>query len=240
MAEGKRSVIIYADLIHTVKKMPKEKAGELFMTILEYINDLNPVIEDFTIDLVFEPIKQQMKRDLKKWESIKEKRSEAGKASAEAKKLAKDVQQTSTKTTSVKSVEQNQQSSTNPTVSVNVNDTVTVNDNVNEINNIMEFFDFSVIKNADKQRDCSTFINLLIHQGLFYKFKEQFSAYKKLKGKDSKFKHSFKNFVGTAKELYLDGAWNSENWISKIPKDENQIITSSGFVAPIGTSKFTF
>lgn len=78
MAENKRSFVLYADLIHTVKKMPKEKAGELFMTILSYVNDLNPVVEDMTVDLVFEPIKQQLKRDLVKWEGEIVRKSEGG------------------------------------------------------------------------------------------------------------------------------------------------------------------
>lgn len=130
MAEGKKSVIIYSDLIHTVRKLPREKAGDLLMVILEYINDLDPVIEDPFIDLAFEPIKQQMKRDLKKWEAIKVKRSEAGTASAEAKKVAKEAELLAalllTNSTSVESVEQNQQEPTNSTVTVNVNDTVSV------------------------------------------------------------------------------------------------------------------
>lgn len=70
MAENKRSFLLYVDLIHTVKKMKKEKAGELFLTILEYVNDLNPDVEDELIDLVFEPIKQQLKRDLLKYKEI--------------------------------------------------------------------------------------------------------------------------------------------------------------------------
>lgn len=78
MAEEKRSFLLYTDLIHTVKKMPKEKAGELFLHILEYVNDNNPETDDIIINLVFEPIKQQMKRDLVKWEDIKEKRSYNG------------------------------------------------------------------------------------------------------------------------------------------------------------------
>lgn len=129
MAEGKKSVIIYSDLIHTVKKLPREKAGDLLMVILEYINDLNPVVEDPFVDLAFEPIKQQMKRDLKKWVAIKDKRSEAGKASAEAKKAAKESEQTLTNSTSVESVKQIQQEPTSSTVTGNVNDTVTVNGN---------------------------------------------------------------------------------------------------------------
>lgn len=80
MAQGKKGFVLYCDLIHTVRKMPKEKAGELLMTILSYVNDENPAPGDLMVDLVFEPIKQQLKRDLKDWENTKHERSESGKA----------------------------------------------------------------------------------------------------------------------------------------------------------------
>ena len=70
MAENKESFILYCDLIHTVKKMPKDKVAELFIHILEYVNDLNPQTDDLILNLVFEPIKQQLKRDLRKWENV--------------------------------------------------------------------------------------------------------------------------------------------------------------------------
>lgn len=73
MAQDKKSFILYCDLIHTVEKMPLEKSGELFMHILRYVNDQNPVTEDLIINLTFEPIKQQLKRDLIKYQSIREK-----------------------------------------------------------------------------------------------------------------------------------------------------------------------
>jgi hypothetical protein len=60
-------------------KMPKEKVGDLFMTILEYVNDKDPVVEDMFVDLVFEPIKHQLKRDLVKYEKFKVKQSQNGK-----------------------------------------------------------------------------------------------------------------------------------------------------------------
>ena len=75
MAENKKSFVIYCDLIHTIRKMKKEDIGELFLHILEYTNDLNPVTENAIVDIVFEPIKQQMKRDLKSWEETKEGKS---------------------------------------------------------------------------------------------------------------------------------------------------------------------
>lgn len=66
MAENKKSFVLYADLIHTVKKMPKEKAGELFLTILSYVNDEQPVVDDMLVDLVFEPIKRQLGEGIKR------------------------------------------------------------------------------------------------------------------------------------------------------------------------------
>lgn len=79
MATGKKSFVLYSDLIHTIEKMPSEKAGDLFKHILRYVNDLNPVVEDLIIELTFEPIKQQLKRDLEKWvKEIKPQRSESG------------------------------------------------------------------------------------------------------------------------------------------------------------------
>lgn len=120
MAEEKKSFILYADLIHTVQHLSNEDAGELLKHVLEYVNDNDPDTNNPIVKVAFEPIKQQLKRDLKHWESIKKKRSEAGKKSANKRK------QTSTNSTSVKSVKQ---TSTNSTV----NDNVTVNVNVTSI-----------------------------------------------------------------------------------------------------------
>lgn len=78
MAEDKKGFLLYADLIHTIEKMPSEKAGDLFKHILRYVNDLNPVSNDLIIDLTFEPIKQQLKRDLIKFEKSKDEKSLSG------------------------------------------------------------------------------------------------------------------------------------------------------------------
>ena len=79
MAENKKSFLLYCDLIHTISKMPNDKAGELFKHILEYVNDNNPVTEDLIIQLTFEPIKQQLKRDLAKYNEFIKKQVENGK-----------------------------------------------------------------------------------------------------------------------------------------------------------------
>lgn len=131
MAEDKKGFVLYADLLHTVNHLPDEIAGRLLKHILLYVNDKNPVSDELILNVTFEPIRQQLKRDLNKWESIREKRSEAGKASA---KIRKQKEQMPTHAESVK------QSITNPTVrvkdnvTVNVNDTVKVNDNNIETN----------------------------------------------------------------------------------------------------------
>ena len=75
MAENKKSVLLYCDIIHTVKELSDEEAGILFKHYLAYINDQNPTPKDKLTQIVFEPIKQNLKRDLEKWKdkSIKNK-----------------------------------------------------------------------------------------------------------------------------------------------------------------------
>lgn len=132
MADNKKSFVLYCDIIKTVDILPNETAGELFKHILSYVNDEEPQTDNMLVKLAFEPIKQQLKRDLEKWEEIKVKRSEAGKRSAAKRNKNQQKQQV---LTSVKSVEQ---TPTNPTVNDNVN--VTVNVNVNDIEYIYSLY----------------------------------------------------------------------------------------------------
>ena len=82
MAKDKKGFILYADQKALFEQLPNDKAGELIKFIFAYVNDENPITEDLIINLAFTPIKQQLKRDLIKFEETKEKRSEAGKAGA--------------------------------------------------------------------------------------------------------------------------------------------------------------
>ena len=79
MAENKKSFLLYCDLIHTVQKLNDQQAGKLFKHVLEYVNDLNPQTDDILTEVCFEPIKQNLKRDLRKYEEIRKKKSDAGK-----------------------------------------------------------------------------------------------------------------------------------------------------------------
>ncbi len=122
MAENKKSFLLYCDLIHTIEKMPDDKAGQLLKHILRYVNDLNPITDDLITQLTFEPIRQSLKRDLLKWADKSPERIEkariAGLASAEARRLKKELNSTNEL--------EFQLNPTKPTVSVSVS----VSDNV--------------------------------------------------------------------------------------------------------------
>ena len=127
MAENKKSFLIYTEWIDILEALDDDEAGKLMKHLFRYINDLDPVAPDKLTEISFIPIKQALKRNLKSWESIREKRSKAGTISAEKRKLEKA--KIATKPTKSTSVKLNQQTSTKSTVNVSVN----VNDNVNVI-----------------------------------------------------------------------------------------------------------
>lgn len=72
MAENKQSFLLYCDTIHTVEKLTDSQAGLLFKHLLRYVNDQNPTPADIITEIAFEPIKQSLKRDLKKYEDKRE------------------------------------------------------------------------------------------------------------------------------------------------------------------------
>ncbi len=93
MAKDKKSFILYSDLLTVIKKITEQDrvkktndAGELFLHILEYVNDNNPDPVNFLVDMAFEPIKLSLKRDLKKYDSYIEKQSVNGKKGGRPKK----------------------------------------------------------------------------------------------------------------------------------------------------------
>lgn len=76
--EGKKSFILYCDLIHSVEELTDEQSGRLFKIILQYVNDQNPKIEDQILKVAFSPIKLQLKRDLEEWLKTCERNRENG------------------------------------------------------------------------------------------------------------------------------------------------------------------
>jgi len=79
MAKDKKSFVLYCDFITTFDELTDEEAGRLIKHILQYVNDLNPIMEDRLLKVAFEPIKQQLKRDLRNWEGKLNQKSDGGK-----------------------------------------------------------------------------------------------------------------------------------------------------------------
>ena len=75
MAKDKKSFVLYCDIIHTIEQLTDEQAGHLFKHVLYYVNDLNPDTNNVITKIAFEPIKQQLKRDLVRYEKIRERNS---------------------------------------------------------------------------------------------------------------------------------------------------------------------
>ena len=124
MAENKKSFILYCDQKGVWDKLDDAQAGRLIKHIIAYVNDDNPSAPDFITELAFEPIKQSLKRDLKKWNNQQGQRSEAGKRSAEVRKRNAQLAQRDSTTVNDRSISSTD--SVNGSVSVNAN--VSVND----------------------------------------------------------------------------------------------------------------
>jgi len=124
MAENKKRVVVYADWIDKFEELEDDEAGRLIKHFFRYINDLNPEPPDRITKLTFIDIKNTLKRDLDKWEEKSPERVEkarvAGLASAEARKLKKELNSTNELKT--------QLNSTKSTVSVSVSDNVNVSE----------------------------------------------------------------------------------------------------------------
>jgi hypothetical protein len=86
MAENKKSFVLYSDSKGLIDQLPDDIAGRLFKHIFAYVNDEDPVSEELILNIAFEPIKTQLKRDLVKWSNQTEQRRQAGLKSAEMRK----------------------------------------------------------------------------------------------------------------------------------------------------------
>lgn len=145
MAEDKKSFILYADSYGLIKQLPDEIAGKLLKHIFAYVNDENPETDNLLVNIAFEPIKQQLKRDLQKWESHLNGKSNSGKLGnlkrwhndlyLQVVKNEIDIENALIIANSRKvSHSDNVQSQTVAKIAVNDNVNVNVNDTVNVIN----------------------------------------------------------------------------------------------------------
>lgn len=126
MAVGKKKVIVYTDWIIQFKDLTDEEAGKLIKHFFNYINDLKPESDRLT-ELLFNPIKATLKRDLQSWESKQQTNKENGLKGGRPKKEITEINQNNPvgllKTQS------------NP--EKGVSDSVSVNVNVNDIKEIL-------------------------------------------------------------------------------------------------------
>jgi hypothetical protein len=89
---------------------------------------------------------------------------------------------------------------------------------------ILKNFNFNEVSNFDKLRDASDFLKCISIGDRLQYFEDQMDAYFEYKkitnGLD--FIHSFKKFLGSHDQLFLDGAWNAENWIKKLEIEKSK------------------
>lgn len=76
MAKDKKSFLIYCDIIYSIEHLTNEEKGILFQHLLEYVNDLNPVLENRVLLGVWKHIENQLKRDLEKYENTRKRNAE--------------------------------------------------------------------------------------------------------------------------------------------------------------------
>lgn len=122
MANGKKSFLLYVDIIHSVNILNNEEAGQLFKHILDYVNDKNPLLEDRLLQATFEPIRQSLKRDLEKYDKRVDVARHNGEKGGRPRKAEITQKSQSVKNKPKKAV----------SVSVSVSDSVSVNDSVSD------------------------------------------------------------------------------------------------------------
>lgn len=73
MAENKNSFIAYLDWGSTFDELDEIESGQLIKLIFDYVRDKDPEAPNKLIKIAFDHIKQDLKRDLKKWDAYIEK-----------------------------------------------------------------------------------------------------------------------------------------------------------------------
>ena len=198
MAKDKKGFILYADLLKVCEKLilkdrenKTNYTGELFYAILLYVNDLEELIDiDFIVELAFEPIKQQLKRDLKKWESRAEQSRKNGLKGGRPK-----TQQNQTKPTGFF----NNLTEPKKPVNVNVNDNVNVKDNeiVSSIDDVLFNVDDLVLRILDDKKLISNFCAYNKTDEKTFKSKlNEFTLFLKSKGVHTKQHKEFVDYFG--------------------------------------------
>lgn len=86
MAENKKSFLMYCEWKEIFNGLSDKDCVELIRHIFSYVNDETPISNNPIVNAVFIPIKQQLKRDLKKYENIIQRNKINGKKGGRPKK----------------------------------------------------------------------------------------------------------------------------------------------------------
>jgi hypothetical protein len=124
MAVGKKKVIVYTDWIIQFKDLTDEEAGKLIKHFFYYINDLKPESDRLT-ELLFNPIKATLKRDLQSWESKQQTNKENGLKGGRPKKEITEINPNNPN--GLIKTQSNPEKGVSDSVSVNVKDKKDIN-----------------------------------------------------------------------------------------------------------------
>lgn len=207
MAKDKKSVLIYCDLIHTVEHLPDELAGRLFKHLLEYVNDRDPQTDDVMLKIAFEPIKQQLKRDLQKYNNIVERNRANGAKGGRPKNPNKPT-----------GLSGNPKKPKKPDTDT---DTVTDNDNVNDI-----------VKEKETKEQRANKFALRVNAFLQYdkKMREEFISYwTESNEKGKKLRFELQKVFDIGRRLTTWNNRNKEKIPSKTKSPHNNIVTDGDY-----------
>ena len=87
---------------------------------------------------------------------------------------------------------------------------------------IADFFNLSELRTPRPYMMVGNFVRYLEDQGKIGELAEQFTAYRKIKEKEPKFKHNINNFLGTPENSYIDGAWCQKDWVKHLEESESK------------------
>jgi hypothetical protein len=177
MAENKKSFIAYIDWGSTFDELDDFEAGQLVKLLFDYVRDKNPEAPSKLIKVAFDHIKQDLKRDLKKWDQYIDKQRANGQKGGRPKETQK-----------TQAFFEEPKKADNVFVNVNVND----NDNVNDIYEIpltkcveiaLRDEKYARLNKLVGPADFEPFIEKLETEGCYFKtpidFKAHFARWKK-------------------------------------------------------------
>jgi len=124
METGKRSIVLYIDLVQHVRQLPLDEVGEVFLAVLNYADTGELPELSGAAGMCFSFIRAQLDRDTEKWEETRAKRIVSGRTGGIASGIAR-------KQTEANEASASKPKQTEANEAVNVNGTVTVPVNVN-------------------------------------------------------------------------------------------------------------